>query len=544
MAYAELICRVCELKFKQEKRFTEHMSSAHGITADESYYCSVNGAPPTCSCGCQTKLTWRGWKLGYPTSYVRGHNASDDTVFRSKAHELAKKRRENYRSGKNRAWNAGLTRRSSEKLDQIYDRVSTTLKQRYESGDLIPWQEKRDPSESFKKISETKKKLAAEGLLTPWNAGLTKETDDRIAYVSQKIRQSYATNGRFAGRRIRPSEFESRFSIALNVFEPLVDWNKFYRVKLDRFEVRCRTCREVSTKTLYMLETCPVCHICNPVSSKPQLEIFDYVSSFGFKPVLGDRSKVPGYELDVHVEDMGLAIELNGLYWHDENHRGRTYHADKTATCMEAGIRIIHVFSDEWQFKRPIVESIIKHSLGRSSVKIDARSCSIRQLTPTERKQFFEANHLDGDVKATFAAGLVRDEKIISAISLRKPIHSKHWSNLEVARFCSAIDTTVRGALGRLTKFALAYANSRGINSLLSYVDTRFGSGAGYERCGWKCIGKTPPRFWWTDNVHRYDRFSCRADNKSGMTESQVAAQRGVRKIWGCENLTYQFTNS
>lgn len=545
MAYAELICRICESKFKQEKRFIEHMVHDHAIVADESYFCNVNGIEPlTCSCRCGTKLPWKGWKIGYSSSYVRGHNAVDDTIFRTRADELAQKRKEAYRSGKRTVWNTGLTKGSSTKLQKIYDQVSTTLKNRYESGELVPWQALGDRSESFKKISSTKRKSYSEGLTSPWNLGLTKESDERIARGAAKISESYILNGRSAGRRLSPEEFESRFSLALSTFEPLVTWDEFYRTKLDRFPVKCRICGETSSKTLYMLETCPVCHVCNPIGSKPQLEIFDYVSSLGFTATLSDRKRVPGYELDVYVQSANVAFEMNGLYWHNEEHRPRTYHSTKSRVCRDAGVRVIHIFSDEWQMKRSIIESIIQHSLGVSPAKINARSCSVKVLGTGERRAFFDANHLDGDVRSTFAVGLIYDGKIVSAISLRKPVHAKYSGLLEVARFCSRVGTVVRGALSRLTMLTLDYAQSRGIQTLLSYVDTRFGVGRGYENVGWKYVGKTSPRFWWTDNTRRYDRFSCRADRNAGLTEMQVASSRGLKKIWGCENLIYQFTKS
>ena len=89
MAYAEIVCTICNDRFKQEKRFIDHMQKAHDLIADETCYLNVNNIDPRkCKCGCGANVQWKGWKEGYTSDYVRGHNALEHNVFKEKAAEL------------------------------------------------------------------------------------------------------------------------------------------------------------------------------------------------------------------------------------------------------------------------------------------------------------------------------------------------------------------------------------------------------------------------------------------------------------------------
>jgi hypothetical protein len=119
------------------------------------------------------------------------------------------------------------------------------------------------------------------------------------------------------------------------------------------------------------------------------------------------------------------------------------------------------------------------------------------------------------------------------------PFHKKYKGQLEIARFCTKLYSRCPGGLSRLTKYALQHCIERGFTSLLTYVDTRFGTKAGYATAGWNFEGRTVNRFWWTDGRNRIDRFKIRADKSNNMTEKEVAESLGVVKIWGCPNLIF-----
>jgi hypothetical protein len=186
---------------------------------------------------------------------------------------------------------------------------------------------------------------------------------------------------------------------------------------------------------------------------------------------------------------------------------------------------------------------MIAHSLGLTRRKIGARVCTLREISAKERKLFFEDNHIDGDAKAKKAWGLFdKEDTLVACLSVRRASHKKYNDAIEIARFATTLNTGVIGGLSRLCKVAKEFAKEEGAKRLITYLDTRCGNieNSGYEKCGFRKIWKTPPRFWWTDGVHRIDRFKIKADKSLNLTEKQVADQFNVIKIWGCSNLLFE----
>jgi len=55
------------------------------------------------------------------------------------------------------------------------------------------------------------------------------------------------------------------------------------------------------------------------------------------------------YELDIWIPELLLAFEYNGMLWHSiDNGHGDGYHLKKTVQCEKKGIRLVHIWEDEW----------------------------------------------------------------------------------------------------------------------------------------------------------------------------------------------------
>lgn len=53
-------------------------------------------------------------------------------------------------------------------------------------------------------------------------------------------------------------------------------------------------------------------------------------------------------EIDLYFDKAKLAIEINGVYWHSDLIKPVDYHRNKTIECRDKGIRLIHIYEDEW----------------------------------------------------------------------------------------------------------------------------------------------------------------------------------------------------
>lgn len=537
MAYFSLNCPLedCQFVTKQEKRLLEHLSFEHCLDPELAYIQHVcAGRPPLCECGCGERTPWLGWKRGHG-KFLRGHNARVYTAFSDPGtiQKCVESRLEGFREGRHRPWNAGLTSETDRRVAASSQKAGATLKQRYSSGELVSWQVglTAETDSRLRKMAESKADQYASGAARPWNEGLTKDVSPALARASQRISEAY--DRRLAGKRLAPQVVEER--VASAGFNLL---SEDYRSrKGSRFRVRCRSCGGVQERTLYSIEETQKCFLCSPRETAGHLELLEFVRRLAPDALSNDRTVISPLELDIVVPSARLAVEFNGLYWHCEAHRGRAYHEDKTHQAREAGYRLVHVFEDEWRDRRPIVESMLRYRLRGAERSVGARKCRLVEVERRGREAFFQANHIDGDVKSTAAWGLFLGEELLACLSVRRPLHRRWARRLEVARFAVLSGCSVPGALSRLSSAALQESRSRGLEGLMSYVDTRYGDGSGYLASGYTLHSRTGPTFWWTDFNRRLNRFQFRADSQRGLAEEEVAALAGVTKIWGCDQL-------
>ena len=275
MAYIRIKCSKCDETFGQESRFLDHLTDIHDIENHLQHYLDVHfvGVHPTCACNekCQEKLSWKGWKKGFTSKYVRGHNAKVDSVYLNpdKQVEFAKKRSEGYKQGKYSVWNSGLTKHSSVKIAEMSEKISESLKEGYATGKITDWHN-LDPEKSIqvaKKVSETMKRKYASGELIPWNLGLTKDVNNSLLKSSISIKENYKNNLDASAKRLSPDEVESRIN-ETGIFE-LLSNPKDYRNKYQKLRLRCNNCQSIQLKNM-MIEATPVCHVCHPKESKDQ----------------------------------------------------------------------------------------------------------------------------------------------------------------------------------------------------------------------------------------------------------------------------------
>jgi hypothetical protein len=550
VVYSYLTCPICNEKFKQEKPFKNHLLVKHHIENDLSLYLEIfhNSTHPTCSCShsCDKKLKWSGWKKGFLSKFFRGHNAKKDSTFldKDKQQIFAKKRKEGFVSGKYKVWNAGLSKETNNKILESSKKISETLSKKYTSGEIKDWR-LRDTKKAKSvalKISETKRKKYDSGETQSWNSGLTKNTSSSVLSTSQKIKGLHKTNPEICTKRLAQEEFINRINNAESTLVLATDCA--YKNKYQKFDFRCTKCNAIQTKNLMMFEYAPICFSCYPKESKAQLEIYEFVKQIYPDAILSDNMKIKPKELDVYVPSKNVAIEYNGLYWHSvANSHDVMSHQTKHVLCSQVGIKLLTIYEDEWRDKKQIVESMILHRLNKS-VNISARKLSVVKLKQKNAKDFFENNHLEGYAPSFVTFGLCDlGGKIFAALSLRKPFHKKKYENtFEVARSCCLLGYSVRGWLGKLTKYAKTYSLSLGAKKLMTYVDFRVGNGSAYELAGWTKIDDKSAslRFWWTDFRYRFNRFKFRANKKENLSQDQVAEKFGMIKIYGCSNSKFE----
>lgn len=213
----------------------------------------------------------------------------------------------------------------------------------------------------------------------------------------------------------------------------------------------------------------------------------------------------------------------------------------------------IHIFEDEWLYRRKIVESRIKNALGLSESKIYARKCEVREVTSQDSKVFLDENHIQGNTFAKYNFGLYYDNELVSLMtfgSLRKNLGSVKQENVyELLRFCNKLNTNVIGGASKLFNHFINKYNSI---KIISYCDLRWSNGKLYETLGFKLKHISRPNYFYVDLINkiRENRFKYRKDVlikegfDSNKSEHEIMLERHMYRIYDCGCNVYEFENN
>lgn len=261
------------------------------------------------------------------------------------------------------------------------------------------------------------------------------------------------------------------------------------------------------------------CTSCPRHSSRGEDELRECLQQFS--PVK-DRKILKGKELDIWIPSKNVAIEYCGLYWHSDKHDRMTqsYHHDKMNLCEAQGIRLITLFEDEWIDKKEICLSRIRHILGATEKKLDARKCNLKEAEQEQAINFLNSNHLDGCSDSFERAfGLFFEEELV-AVAVVGSQESRKM--IELKRFACLLDHHIRGAVSKLFSAVRLYAESNGYEEIHTLCDRRWGVDQIYKQLGFELHETisyssfyTDGRIKWTDptkvnkNAYIYKIYDC-----------------------------------
>lgn len=305
----------------------------------------------------------------------------------------------------------------------------------------------------------------------------------------------------------------------------------------------------------------PRCLKCDPIISgfsNKEREVLEYIRSIYKGEIIENcRKLLKGKEIDIYIPELNLAFEFNGIYWHSElgGNKNKSYHLNKTNECENLGIRLIHIFEDEWRNKQDIVKSKLRYLIGLKSESVYARKCFIEEISSETCNEFLKSNHIQGKCVSKIKIGLFRkfDRKLVSVITfgrLRKSLGNKSVDgHYELIRYCSDINYNVVGGMSKLLSYFIKNYNP---NVIITYADRRYSSRHKnvYKNVGFEYIGESTPNYWYFyrgefDRHHRYKFAKHRLSEKlekfdNNLSEWQNMQMNGYDRIWDCGSLKYQ----
>jgi len=295
----------------------------------------------------------------------------------------------------------------------------------------------------------------------------------------------------------------------------------------------------IAFSTLYIYHKKYNLQLFTASKSSAELEISNWLENLQVKYNLNDRTVFRPSELDFYIPGQNLALEFDGIYWHSEKQcKDSTYHLSKTTRCAEQGIQLIHIFEDEWLNKKDICKSIIASRLGIVSNKIQARKCSIVELSNVQIKQFVNENHLQGHVTGKVNLGMqTADGELVAAMTFGKPRYNKS-AEWELLRLVIKKNTQVIGGIDKLWSY---FQKTYSPKSIISYCDRRWFSGDVYARLKFKLLTKGKPTYWYTDYKQRFHRSRFQKHKLVAMGHDATLTEAiitrdvlGLDRIWDC----------
>lgn len=334
---------------------------------------------------------------------------------------------------------------------------------------------------------------------------------------------------------------------------PLFSFDEFVNKRISNdnsFEFKCKKCNKTFTANWdngYITRKCPYCM--NTGSSDEEAALHSYLLSLLPNDAIkhNDRNIISPLELDFFIEPKKIAIEFDGLYWHnDEMQPNPRYHLNKTLQCESNGIQLIHIFENEWIYKQDIVKSRIKNLLGIYNATTFARKCKVISLDADVAKEFLLENHIQGPINASLHYGLQHNNEIVALMSFGKArFSSKHeW---ELLRFCVKLGYHVPGAAGKLLKH---FEKSDNPKSLVSYADRRWSIGNLYKKLGFTLDHISSPDYWYFNDYSsmvlksrmQFQKHLLKSILKNfDETKTEVENMRanGYHRIFDCGNYVF-----
>ena len=347
----------------------------------------------------------------------------------------------------------------------------------------------------------------------------------------------------------RTKTTETFISDAIKIHGDKYDYSKTQYIQSDKkVDVICKECgRTFSIEANSHLQGhgCPY-HYNN--KSKYETEIVDFLKECGIDSILtNDRTALNGQELDIYIPSHNIAIEFDGIFWHSELYKQSDYHLLKTKQCEELGIRLIHIFEDEWINKKDIWKSMLKNIFSITENVIYARKCEIRLVDSSVATKFLNENHIQGACGSQIKYGLFYNNELVSLMTFGNSRHfiGNGLSQYELLRFCNKLNTRIIGGASKLFKH---FINVYQPQSIVSYADRRWSVGNLYDKLNFHLYNTSKPNYYYVIKGQRANRFNYRKsilvekyNCPIGMSEQEFCKQQGWHRIYDCGCLCYEW---
>lgn len=261
------------------------------------------------------------------------------------------------------------------------------------------------------------------------------------------------------------------------------------------------------------------------------------------------KSVINPYELDIYIPEKKIAIEYNGLYWHSELYKDKYYHQNKTLACAKQGIRLIHIFENEWLDNTNKVKDFLYNILNDKKDIIVARKTFIKEVEGEEYTDFLNRYHIKGSGGAAVKLGCYLDEthELLGVMSFGKPRFNTKYE-YELIRLCWKYNTIIVGGTEKIFKY---FVNKYQPQSIITYSDISKFTGNVYTKIGFKPVQPktiTEPNYVWSDGNNIIPRYNTQKHKllEQGIgtpdqTENEIMHNKGLFRVYDSGNIKLEW---
>jgi hypothetical protein len=273
-----------------------------------------------------------------------------------------------------------------------------------------------------------------------------------------------------------------------------------------------------------------ICTECNPINkhqSGKEILLLNYIKSIYSGEVV-QNFRIERMEIDIYLPQLNLGFEFNGVWWHSDEYKRKSFHLDKTNFFTKREIKLIHIWEDDWDIKSDIIKSQIKNWLGLSN-RIWARNCHVKEVTVSDSIEFLNKNHIQGGIGSNLKLGLYYKNELISLMTFdnlegRKRMTTGNWN---INRFCNKLGSTVVGGASKIFKY---FIKNYEVKRVISYSDKDWSTGGLYEKLKFTKISENS-----VDYKYVVDGKRVHKSNFKGI-EKEIP----YPKIWDCGKIKWE----
>lgn len=283
----------------------------------------------------------------------------------------------------------------------------------------------------------------------------------------------------------------------------------------------------------------------------PEKEIREFLVQNNIKHLINDRKILEGKELDFVLPEHNIAIEYNGIFWHNDQIVSKNYHLEKSEMCKSKGIQLIHIFENEYINNRELIESMILAKCGIFERRLYARACTVKEISGDLYKSFVSTNHIQGYCASKIRIGLFYDNELVQCMSFSSARFSD--CQYELIRLCAAQNTQIVGGASKLLKY---FKRNYNPTSIVTYANKRYSMNSCYDSIGFSYSHTSNCNYFYFHTSHPLILYSRNKFQKHKLknidgfdfnpneSEYNNMKRNKYARIWDCGNDVFKWEGS